>query len=325
MRVSICICTLNRSSLLDKTIDSLSRLDIPRGVSLEIIVVDNNSTDNTQAVLHEWAKCVELTVLREPIAGLTFARNRALEHALGELIVWTDDDVVVHPQWLSAYVRAAEQWPGAAYFGGTIDPAYEAPPPKWVVDNINRLQGMLVIRQLGDETRLLHAEEYPFGANMAFRRCAATANVTFDTAIGNKGGRMFGGDDLGFIKAVQAAGGYGVWVGDAAVRHFVPTSRMTLEFLIKWNEDGGVGQARRTFGSDNTVEVFGVPRWLVRRAMESYLELMLARVRGKSSWVLPFARSRYYGAYLKEWRALKVQSARGGRMGYAANLPITGK
>src|SRR4051812_4932182 len=111
IRVTVAICTWNRSALLDRTLTSMRHLVIPEGVEWEILVVNNNCTDDTDDVLSRHFAGLPLRRVFEPRQGLSNARNAAIDVAAGELICWTDDDVLVDPGWLSAYVEAASRWP----------------------------------------------------------------------------------------------------------------------------------------------------------------------------------------------------------------------
>ena len=101
MIVSICVCTWNRAALLDQTLTAMRQLRIPVGVEWEILVVNNQCTDDTDLILSQHARRLPLRRLLEAKQGLSNARNCAVAGSLGELILWTDDDVVVDPEWLS--------------------------------------------------------------------------------------------------------------------------------------------------------------------------------------------------------------------------------
>src|SRR5262249_21230021 len=118
-RVSVIICTWNRARLLDMTLEHFARLRVPAGVEWELVVVNNNSTDDTDAVLQRHEGRLPLRRLFEPRPGKSFAANLALAEARSDLILWTDDDVHVDPDWLAEYVAAARAWPDASFFGGT--------------------------------------------------------------------------------------------------------------------------------------------------------------------------------------------------------------
>ncbi len=100
VQVSIIICTCNRAALMRRTLDSMRSLAIPRGVTWEIVVVNNNSTDDTAAVLASFAERLPLTCVFEPVPGLSRSRNRGVAASSGDLLLFTDDDVLVEPGWV---------------------------------------------------------------------------------------------------------------------------------------------------------------------------------------------------------------------------------
>ncbi len=130
MKITVAICTWNRHELLRKTLAEMTKLTVPPEVEWELLVVNNNCTDDTDDVIGEFEKQLPLKRIFEEKPGLSHARNCAIEHASGELLIWTDDDVLVDANWLVEYVKGAEAWPDASFFGGTVDPWFEIGTPK---------------------------------------------------------------------------------------------------------------------------------------------------------------------------------------------------
>jgi glycosyltransferase involved in cell wall biosynthesis len=109
--VSVVICTYNRAPLLRQTLGQLSRMRVPADVEWELLVIDNNSRDDTARVPLEFADKLPVRVVSEPRQGKTWALNRSLTEAAADLIVWTDDDVLVDEDWLGAFLMAARRFP----------------------------------------------------------------------------------------------------------------------------------------------------------------------------------------------------------------------
>src|SRR5512134_131488 len=105
MDLTVAICTWNRGELLRKTLEQMTELVVPPGVTWELLVVNNNSTDHTDAVAAGFRRRLPLRYLVEPTPGKSNACNLAVREARGDYILWTDDDVLVSPQWLAAYCR----------------------------------------------------------------------------------------------------------------------------------------------------------------------------------------------------------------------------
>src|SRR5213593_3681732 len=118
MDLTVAICTWNRWRLLHQALEQMTKLVIPHDVEWELLVVNNNCTDATDRVIEEFASRLPLRRLFEPKPGLSNARNAAVREARGEYILWTDDDTQVDEHWVATYVRAFQQWPNAAFFGG---------------------------------------------------------------------------------------------------------------------------------------------------------------------------------------------------------------
>ena len=271
MDVTVAICTWNRAKLLAPTLDRLRQLTIPPGLAWELVVVDNNCTDDTPAVLKEAARHLPLRSVTEAQQGHSHARNRAVAEARAPLLVWTDDDVLAHPDWLANLVQAAADYPDAAFLGGPIRPWYEVPPPAWVAANMAVLGPYWALIDYGPEVRRLTAGEYAWGANLAFRT-EVVRRHPFDPAYGRVKEQLSRGDETRAIDAVRAAGGYGVWGGTAAVDHFLPADRMTPAYVRQIAYWDGYREYE-PFAGDRSPRLLGAPRWLWRK----YLSLTARR------------------------------------------------
>src|SRR4051812_36033554 len=171
-RVSIVICTWNRSRLLRKTLEQMTLLDTAPGTRWELIVVNNNCSDDTESVLDDFQSRLPLVRLFEPTPGKSHAANRAVGEAKGEYIVWTDDDVLVDRDWLNAYLAAFARWPDASVFGGLIAPWFEESPPRWLEKVFGKVERAYAALNHGPIGCALTHETIPFGANMALKRSA---------------------------------------------------------------------------------------------------------------------------------------------------------
>lgn len=281
--VTVAICTWNRSALLDRTLTRLLDVRVPAGLTWEVVVVDNNSADGTAAVLARHAGRLPLVPLTESKQGHSHARNRAVAAARGALILWTDDDVLVDPEWLARMTAAAAAHPEAQFFGGPIRPWFECPPPDWLKDNLDVLGFCFALIDHGPETHALAPGEYAYGANVGFRK-AVMDRYPFDPALGRVGSKLSSGDDTRVQDQVVAAGGHGVWVGDAAVEHFLPAARMTVAYareILFWAGYHGFAP----FAADRSPRLFGAPRWVWQKYLAASLRRRLGGRRKDRAWV----------------------------------------
>lgn len=236
---TVAICTWNRARLLEQTLTSLTKLKIPAGTTWELIVVNNNSSDDTDAVIDSFKVRLPIVHLTEKTPGLSNARNRAMASARGELVVWTDDDTCVDPEWLLHHVEGARRWPDAVYFGGRIVPMFSGEPPAWVVKNPLIMDRVLVNTDFGLAERRFRLGENPVGANMSFR-VPLPGNFKFDPELGRKQKGLMGGEERSLFQILNNQGRVGVWLPKAVVHHHTEDERLTEAFIRKFFEQLGV-------------------------------------------------------------------------------------
>lgn len=277
MQFTVAICTWNRSRLLDQTLAEMRGLIVPPGVEWELLVVNNNCTDDTDAVLAKYAGQLPIRRLFEERPGQCQARNRALDEARGDVILWTDDDVLVDPCWLSAYARAVQEQPEIGFFGGPIRPWFEQDPPAWLQAVWPVVQSAYATRDLGEAPCDFEMRRLPFGANFAVRT-ELQRRYRYDPNVGLRPGSTLRGDEIGVLRGMLRDGICGRWVPDAPVRHYIPAMRQTTAYLRGYFF--GQGQYRAIESKDSEVvspKLFGRPRWLWRSAVQNEFSYRIRR------------------------------------------------
>jgi glycosyltransferase involved in cell wall biosynthesis len=307
--VTVAICTFNRARLLDPTLESLTRLNPPEGADWELLVVDNNSTDDTQAVCARFAGRLPMRAVVEKTAGLSHARNRALRETRGAHIVYTDDDVLVDQAWLSSFVDATRRFPEAAAFGGPIEPNFPVQPPPDLLAAFPILARGFCAVDHKLELGLLPAALPIWGANMAYR-VAAVAGLSFDPRFGYTPNSLGGGEESRFLAEIRARGGAVVWCPGMRLKHYVDPARMTLDYLVRRYVGSGEEFVRQ-HGVPAGKTFLGQPRWLLRKTTEAYVSYLLARL--VAARVEALTRLREYSEFrgmLRECRAAARSGSR---------------
>jgi glucosyl-dolichyl phosphate glucuronosyltransferase len=258
MKVTVAICTYNRAALLRQALAGMVTQDLPAN-EFEILVVDNNSKDSTQAVIASFAGSpVAPRSVIESRQGANFARNRALAEARGEVIVYADDDILVEPSWLRLIVAPffdtpvtasvagrGEAGPGSTTpattnlretlpkpvrrigaVAGEVIPVFPEGRPDWVA-GFHGPQGFRSDAGPIDPSRV------PMSANLAFRRTVLQELGGFDTRFTREGGALFSADENVIMRKLHLAG-YEAWfVPEACVQHQMPASRTTFKYVAK--------------------------------------------------------------------------------------------
>lgn len=233
MKISVAICTWNRSRLLRQTLETIAENAISDDLDWELVIVDNNSTDDTADVVHAFSNRLPIRYFFEARQGHSYSRNHAVDQATGDLIVWTDNDVMVDSGWLKAYAEGAARHPNASFFGGRITPVFETPKPRWLEETWAKCRPVFAYRDLGDKEFELEPNQFPYGANFAVRT-EVQRNFRFDNRVGRKGSGMMGEDEIGMLRRVQQAHHVGVWLPNACVEHFIPDDRATVDYVRRY-------------------------------------------------------------------------------------------
>ena len=245
---TVLIATYNRAALLHETLVSLTKMHVRPGRRWEVVVVDNNSSDDTRGVVErlQAAFPVPLRYVFEGRQGRSSALNTGITVALGAVLAFTDDDVQVAPGWLDAACDALSGDDASlAYAGGPVRPIWEAPPPAWLDPARGDLWGTIAIQDHGPE-RFIYEDRrrVPLGANMATRREFFDVVGPFRADLGRSSGTLVLGQEVPeILLRARHAGLRGVYVPEMELHHHVPARRLTPEYFRKWWFGKGVSRA----------------------------------------------------------------------------------
>jgi glycosyltransferase involved in cell wall biosynthesis len=268
LRLTLAVPTHNRAATLGDTLRSLAAQRLPEGVTAECVVVDNNSTDHTAAVVEESAAHAPFAMRRvfEPRTGSSFARNRALDEARGGFILFIDDDAVAEPDWAREMLAEMERR-GLDAACGMVLPRWEVAPPPW-------LGPSLYVRfAVHDERALASAPPAAaealhnyFSANAGFRRSCFERFGRFREDLGVVGGNPLSGEDTELFARIIARGGAMGFVPGARVFHLVPAARMNRRYLVRKAFAFGVGTALARGRSHNRLDKLARNAWRMAAA-----------------------------------------------------------
>ena len=315
--LSVLICTYNRAPLLAQTLQALAQAARPENCAVEIVVVDNNSSDHTAQVVREAAIAGPLPVryALERQQGKSFALNRGLTVARGDIIALTDDDVLPAADWL---VRIVANFRGddVVFVFGKVRPRWQVlPPPEMLTSRARDIWGPLALVDYGDHRIRYDAASFgtkrlPVGANLAIRRDAVERIGGWRTDLGKVDNTLIAGEDHELCVRLHTAGLYsGMYDPTIEVRHLVPASRLTRKYFRRWFYWHGRTMARMAHAIYPDLDltrvpcVLGVPRFVYREFLQQIVRWLRRAGRTNALELLAeeVALVEYFGFFAESW------------------------
>ena len=247
MNVTVILCTHNRCRILTKALESVAASKVPDSVTWEVLVVDNNSSDQTREVVEDFCRRhpgrFRYLFEREP--GKSHALNAGIRESRGEVLAFLDDDVTVEPTWLRNLTAPLHdgEWGGV---GGRTLPEQTFSRPRWLaLEGPYSMGGVLAaLFDLGDNPCEL--DRPPYGANMAFQKKMFEKYGSFRTDLGPSPNPEIPrpNEDTEFGRRLMKAGERLWYEPSAVVRHPVLANRLKKKYFLRWWFDYGRAQIR---------------------------------------------------------------------------------
>ncbi|MFZ9738987.1 MAG: hormogonium polysaccharide biosynthesis glycosyltransferase HpsE [Prochlorotrichaceae cyanobacterium] len=242
MDFTIAIPTYNGAKRLPGLFAALQRQKPVPGIAWEVLVVDNNSQDETAQLLQEWqGKSLGFSIryCHEPQQGAAFARQRAIRESSGEWVGFLDDDVIPDENWLEAALQFLNDRPRLGAYSGKIRGIYEVPPP----EGFDKIKFFLAIRDHGNKPRQFVPEQLqlPPAASLIIRRSAWLESVPLHQKLsGKRPGLFIQGDDYEPLLYLHKAK-WEIWyTPDLCVSHHIPASRFDRSYLLTLAKGSGL-------------------------------------------------------------------------------------
>lgn len=242
--ITLVIPTYNRAESLLVALRSVARQRLDPAL-WECLIIDNNSTDHTAEAVARFAAehpALHLRRVVEPQAGVSHARNRALQEAATELICSIDDDERINEDFIESYLRFFESHPEAKIAGGRIIAEYPAGRPAWMSRWTER--PIANPMAFGTAIRPFPKGALPGGGNMGFRRSFAL-RYGFNTRLGRVGGKPIGGEENDFFLRIRESGEELWYIPTAVMWHIIPEEKLTAAYFDRLTYHIGISQRRR--------------------------------------------------------------------------------
>lgn len=279
--ISVVVCTYNRAEVLQRCLQSLADQNVDSNL-FEVIVVDNNSTDNTLEIVDQYVKINHnFSIVTELNKGLSHARNLGWSVALGQYIAYIDDDANAYPNWISGIIDFVERQPDTGIFGGPYDAFFMGPIPDWFPPEYGKLDLGAVERPI----RLGY--EWIVGLNMVIRKDLFYEYGGFDVRLGMTGKTTAYGEEVNFFLNMYDNGVQVFYVPSIKVKHLVAEYKMSLNWLLLSGYSAGRGY-ELTFNVKRSLR-FHLASFIKELGMAMYIMVRPVRI--------PFQRRLYYSLY----------------------------
>lgn len=325
MDLSIIVCTHNRSGSLRAALNHLFALQTG-SISTEIIIVDNNSTDDTAEVLRELRASapVAMHCAFEAAQGISYARNTGWALARGAIVAFTDDDIEVSPGWAAQIAAAFAEHPEVDCVGGKVLPLWPRDDvPGWLTHD---QWTPLAILDYGNGLQYLDEDDPRclVGANFAFRREVFGRIGGFSPVVQRVKDGIGSIEDHEFLLRLWHSGGRALYAPEIVVVAPVDPERLHKRYHRKWHAGHGHFHAlmrSRQFEHSSIGQFLGVPAHLYRQAATDAAAWLGRAVLGR--WDEAFAyevRLQFFWGFL---RTRRRQSRQDPRIGQSAELAPT--
>ena len=311
MDVSLIICSYNRARNLPDCFDHLLKQQNSNDINWELILVDNNSSDNTRAVVEKYTTETDLPIRYafEAQQGLSYARNHGIGLAQGTWVAFIDDDIRVCDVWLKT-LHDTFVLHDCDAVGGRIHIESPQSLPQWISHD---MYGFLGHQDFGTQAHKMDGyNEFPFGGNMAVHRRVFDKIGVFDTQLGRRGegsksDELFKGEETDFFHRLADTGGDFRYHPDLLVLHKILPYQLEKKFFLTLHKNAGILKAqkdtrhhRRTFT--------GIPLFVFTQYFRSISNYLLQVFKdGGNSAFRKRMNIAYFTGMMKAYRAVERQ------------------
>ncbi|GAA5029012.1 hypothetical protein GCM10011506_16970 [Marivirga lumbricoides] len=245
--VSVIVCTYNREKYLPDCLEHLSRQTAAKEY-YEILIIDNKSSDNTPNIAGDFVRKNDRNAyyFLEENQGHTYARNRGISEASGEILTFIDDDAFVGDNFIENIQNYFDTNPEVQALGGKIVPVYEGKEPKWMSRYLLTLVSAI---DMGSQPKQFSGNKFPIGANMSFRKHVFMRYGLFNTELGRRAEGLEGGDEKEMFLRMKKNNEVIHYVPSVTVDHIIPEKRTKKEYIRGLGIGVGSSERKRLRGA----------------------------------------------------------------------------
>jgi glucosyl-dolichyl phosphate glucuronosyltransferase len=308
--VSVIIPTYNRSALLREAVGSVLAQECAR--PFEIVIVDNNSQDDTESVARSLVdqNSGKILYVRETEQGNAHARNRGVRTARGAIIAFLDDDVAVESDWLTTLLQALDTREDLSFVGGKVLPQWSGPPPSWLTPDH---WSPLALLDYGPDEFVISGDN-PRGlltANIALRRRVFDDVGWFSPHLQRVKNIIGSMEDTEFLLRVCRSGRQGMYLPQMIAKAPVEAERLSKTYHRRWHTGQGhfYAMMRDPEWERSKFSVAGVPSHLYKQTLTHGLSWLKTIVTGNTDAAFTHeCQLRFFRGFFRQRRRQVAQS-----------------
>lgn len=253
LKFSFIVCTYNRAKDLAKCLESIC-LQNYENSNFELLVVNNNSTDETTNIIESYKKNyrnINVKNINENTQGISFARNTGVRNAHGEFIIFIDDDETIDNEYLINLSLNLEKYPHTKLCCGAVIPVYESEKPKWMSPFTERLiGGAFFINE--NKAKKLKPKNYPGTGHTVASKELFDKYGYYNTLLGRKGKKLLGAEDKDMVFR-WIENGIDCWFfPNIPVYHHIGKEKLSNSYFDNITYSIGVSERLRTLSISKT-------------------------------------------------------------------------
>lgn len=293
MKISIIIPTYNRAQMLGFTLDSFLNQSYDKDL-YEIIISNNNSTDSTEELADNYIKEYpnRIKYIKEPRQGVHFARNSAAKIADGEILYFTDDDMIADRNLLSEIVKVFELDSKIASVTGRVLPKWEVNPPEWILKLC--YNELLSLNDPQEDLIVSSKDCNVYSCHQAILRHVFFASGGFNPE--NTAGEWIGDGETGLNIKIKELGYKFGYNGSSIIYHIIPPQRLTQSYLNKRLANQGNCDSYTDYRRYNYSKI-GLYKKILTHVLKlvfSEAKSLINLIQGKNKWRIKYAYVFYY-------------------------------
>lgn len=301
-QITVAVCSYNAAEYLPNLLEKLITQDC--SIPFEVLIVDNNSTDNTQALVSDFARSslISIRYVSEFEQGIAFARNRAIEESLSSrYLAFIDADEIPEKNWLQAAVRSLSD-EAIDCVGGKISVALPY-RPTWLSDDLLPFYGE--VSHSNQAFRIIDSSTPIWSGNIAYNTRIFQQGLRFDTRYNRKGKGIGGGEDGIMFHYFLQHHLTLVYEPEMEILHLIPDEKIKRGYFLKLHYIAGKKTGLYEMNPDGK-KIFGIPGFMFVQLFKKTYQVLYLR------FVKPYG-------YMRETMNLSYQ------LGMMMGLNLAGK